>query len=280
MLFAEVVAASAAVGATRSRTAKAAALAALLRAATPDEVEPATAWLAGRAAAGPHRHRLAHALRHRRAARGRAHRSPSRPSTPRSTRSPPPRAPAPPRGGPSCCAACSAPPPREEQRFLRRLLTGELRQGALEGVMLEAVARPPRSRPPRCGGPSCCPGASPRPPALALDGGEPALDGRHACRSAGPSGRCWPPPPIRSTRRSPSSGPDVSVEYKLDGARIQVHRDGDDVRVWTRTLREITAGVPELVELVRGAARAARWCSTARPSRCATTAAPARSRRR
>src|SRR6185436_18981151 len=47
MLFAEVVAASAAVGATRARTAKAAALAALLRAATPAEVAPATAWLAG-----------------------------------------------------------------------------------------------------------------------------------------------------------------------------------------------------------------------------------------
>jgi DNA ligase-1 len=46
-------------------------------------------------------------------------------------------------------------------------------------------------------------------------------------------------------------GPDVTVEYKLDGARIQVHRDGDDVRVWTRTLREVTEAVPELVERVR-----------------------------
>jgi DNA ligase-1 len=47
-------------------------------------------------------------------------------------------------------------------------------------------------------------------------------------------------------------GQEVSVEYKLDGARIQVHRDGDAVRVWTRTLREVTDRVPELVELVRG----------------------------
>jgi DNA ligase-1 len=45
-------------------------------------------------------------------------------------------------------------------------------------------------------------------------------------------------------------GAEVTVEYKLDGARIQVHRDGDDVRVWTRTLREVTDGVPELVERV------------------------------
>jgi DNA ligase-1 len=42
-----------------------------------------------------------------------------------------------------------------------------------------------------------------------------------------------------------------SVEYKLDGARIQVHRQGDEVHVYTRTLREITGSVPELVELVR-----------------------------
>jgi DNA ligase-1 len=45
--------------------------------------------------------------------------------------------------------------------------------------------------------------------------------------------------------------PEASVEFKLDGARIQVHRDGAEVRVWTRTLREITDSVPELVEQVR-----------------------------
>jgi DNA ligase-1 len=44
---------------------------------------------------------------------------------------------------------------------------------------------------------------------------------------------------------------DVSVEYKLDGARIQVHKDGDDIHVYTRTLREITASVPELVGMIR-----------------------------
>jgi DNA ligase-1 len=47
-------------------------------------------------------------------------------------------------------------------------------------------------------------------------------------------------------------GPAVRVEYKLDGARIQVHRAGERVWVFTRSLREITADVPELVELVLG----------------------------
>jgi DNA ligase-1 len=66
--------------------------------------------------------------------------------------------------------------------------------------------------------------------------------------------------PVRPMLASPAEtldtalaelSPEASVEFKLDGARIQVHRDGHDVRVWTRTLREITPSVPELVELVR-----------------------------
>jgi DNA ligase-1 len=65
--------------------------------------------------------------------------------------------------------------------------------------------------------------------------------------------------PVRPMLASPAQDLDAaladvgpaSVEYKLDGARIQVHRDGSAVRVWTRTLREITNSVPELVDLVR-----------------------------
>jgi DNA ligase-1 len=65
--------------------------------------------------------------------------------------------------------------------------------------------------------------------------------------------------PVRPMLASPGSsldaaladlGSDVTVEFKLDGARIQVHRDGDVVRVWTRTLREVTDGVPELIDHV------------------------------
>ena len=43
------------------------------------------------------------------------------------------------------------------------------------------------------------------------------------------------------------TGP-AAVEYKLDGARVQIHRDGDDVAVFTRTLDDVTAHVPEVVE--------------------------------
>jgi len=65
--------------------------------------------------------------------------------------------------------------------------------------------------------------------------------------------------PLRPMLASPAESLDdaltelgeVSLEYKLDGARIQVHRNGAQVNIYTRTLREITTSVPELVELVR-----------------------------
>ncbi|MPZ79517.1 MAG: ATP-dependent DNA ligase [Actinophytocola sp.] len=136
-----------------------------------------------------------------------------------------------------------------EQRFLMHLLTGELRQGALEGVMLDAVAAAAEV------------GREPVRRAFMLSGrladtAEAALRrGEAALGEFGLEiGR-----PIRPMLASPGEtldeamgGPPVVIEYKLDGARIQVHKDGADVHIYTRTLREITRSVPELVELVRG----------------------------
>jgi ATP-dependent DNA ligase I len=133
-----------------------------------------------------------------------------------------------------------------EQRFLSRLLTGELRQGAQEGVMVDAVARAaevPRDVVRR---------------ALMLRGNlgavaEVALaDGAAGLSAIGLEvGR-----PIQPMLAAP--GDDVeaalertgraAVEYKLDGARMQVHRRGDDVRAFTRSLDDITARVPEVVQ--------------------------------
>jgi ATP-dependent DNA ligase I len=133
-----------------------------------------------------------------------------------------------------------------EQRFLTRLLTGELRQGAQEGVMVEAVARAagvPRDAVRR---------------ALMLRGNlgavaEVALaEGAAGLSAIGLQvGR-----PIQPMLAAP--GDDIesaiertrpaAVEYKLDGARLQVHRRGDEVRAFTRSLDDITARVPEVVE--------------------------------
>ncbi|HEY2723197.1 MAG TPA: ATP-dependent DNA ligase [Pseudonocardiaceae bacterium] len=138
----------------------------------------------------------------------------------------------------------------DEQRFLVALLTGDLRQGALEGVMLDAVAAASEVPADVVRRAYMICGRLPDTAVAAMAGG---VDALHAFRLE--LGR-----PVRPMLASPADSLDdalaelgaVSVEYKLDGARIQVHRDGDVVRVWTRTLREITASVPELVELVRG----------------------------
>ncbi len=59
---------------------------------------------------------------------------------------------------------------------------------------------------------------------------------------------------------------EVAFEWKMDGARIQVHKQGDDVRIFTRNLNEVTAAIPEIADLARAAARAKNSCSTAKRS--------------
>ncbi len=249
MLLADVVAASARVAATRSRTAKAAAIAELLRRADVAEVEPVTAWLSGDTGQG----RLGVGWRTLASRTGPVADQPSLTvaavvtalaelattsgagSTARRD---------------AVLTALLSAATAEEKRFLGSLLTGELRQGALEGVVLDAVAAAADVPPATVRRAFMLSGRLPGTAALALTGGSAALE----------EVRLEVGRPVRPMLASPGAaldaaladlGDDVTVEFKLDGARIQVHRDGDDVRVWTRTLREITDGVPELVALVR-----------------------------
>ncbi len=135
-----------------------------------------------------------------------------------------------------------------EQRFLVALLTGELRQGAQEGVMVEAVAR--AAEVPRDAVRRACmlSGDLGTTAAAALSGGVEAL------RAVGLEvGR-----PVQPMLAAPGDDVDgalaktgpAAIEYKLDGARLQVHRRGDEVRAFTRSLDDITARVPEVVEAV------------------------------
>jgi DNA ligase-1 len=249
VLLADVLAASAAVTATRSRTAKAAAIADLLRRAAGDEVEPVTAWLAGE----PRQGRL-----------GLGRRTLSRwTGAPAAEASLTVAAVDAALGelattaGPGSAARRDAlvggmlsAATGDEQQFLVRLLTGELRQGALEGVVLDAVAVAADVPAAAVRRAFMLSGRLPGTAAAALTGGITALDAVQLR-----VGR-----PVRPMLASPGSsldtaladlGTDVTVEFKLDGARIQVHRDGDLVRVWTRTLRDVTEGVPELVDRIR-----------------------------
>jgi len=136
-----------------------------------------------------------------------------------------------------------------EQRFLARLVLGELRQGALEGLMADAVAEAAE-----------VPAAAVRRAAmLSGDLGATAL----AAFEAGEAGlarfriELFRPlqPMLAQTADDVEDAlghlGTAALEYKLDGARIQVHRRGDRVRVYTRNLREVTPAVPEVVEAVR-----------------------------
>jgi DNA ligase 1 len=136
----------------------------------------------------------------------------------------------------------------EEQRFLVGLFLGELRQGALEGVMSAAVAKA---------------------------AGVPADDVRRATMLAGDLAEVavvavregveglarftlTPLRPVQPMLAQTASDLEdalvrirpAAVEWKLDGARIQVHRSGGEVRAYTRNLADITDRVPEIVEAV------------------------------
>lgn len=137
----------------------------------------------------------------------------------------------------------------DEQHFLRRLIIGELRQGALAGVMHEALARAldvPVSEVRR---------------AVMLRGDLHAV--AEAALRDGPAGLSQfqlhvgrPVQPMLAQsavsieealgRISPAA-----IDWKLDGARVQVHVMDGDVRVFTRSLDDITSRVPELVEMAR-----------------------------
>ena len=135
-----------------------------------------------------------------------------------------------------------------EQRFLVALMTGELRQGAQEGVVVEALARAagvPRDAVRRALMLSGDHGAT---ASAAFAGGAQALSevGLEVGRPIQPM-LAAPGDDVGAALEK--TGP-AAVEYKLDGARLQVHRRGDDVRAFTRSLDDITARVPEVVEAV------------------------------
>jgi DNA ligase-1 len=136
-----------------------------------------------------------------------------------------------------------------EQRLLRGVLAGELRQGALDGVMAEAVAK-------AAGVPATAVrralmfrGSARAVAQAALTGGAAALAGfgLEVGRPVRPMLAGAAPGVAEALEKV---GP-AALEWKLDGIRIQVHRDGDEVAVFTRSLDDITGRVPEIVAAAR-----------------------------
>ena len=138
---------------------------------------------------------------------------------------------------------------KREADFVRRLLTGELRQGALAGLMIDAVAKAAGVPPALARRALMLSGDLPRTAEIAL------VDGEEGLRAVG--FELFRPvlPMLASTAETVAdavaSFERASVEWKLDGIRIQIHRRGDDVRIYTRNLNDITHALPGIVDAVR-----------------------------
>jgi DNA ligase-1 len=136
-----------------------------------------------------------------------------------------------------------------EQAFLRRLLSGELRQGALVGVMADAVAKAADVPPADVRRAAMLGGDLPAVAAAALTDGRAALAEftLHVGRPVGPM--------LAQTATGVADaleklGGTAIFEAKLDGARVQIHRSGDTVSLYTRSLDDVTARLPEVVDAV------------------------------
>lgn len=136
-----------------------------------------------------------------------------------------------------------------EQQFLGRLLLGELRQGALEGIMLDALARASGLPLDRVRRAVMVAGNMAAVAAALLEKGEAGLS-QYSVQLLRPV-----QPMLAQTAEDVASAlkelGEAALEWKLDGARVQVHRSGDDIVVFSRSLNNVTAAVPEIVEAVR-----------------------------
>jgi DNA ligase-1 len=138
---------------------------------------------------------------------------------------------------------------RDEQRFLVGLLSGELRQGALEGVMTEAVARAASVPVAEVRRAMMLRGSLGAVAAAAVSGGSDALAafGLEVGRPVRPMLAASAPTIGDALAKA---GIPAAVEWKLDGIRIQAHLSEGNVRLFTRTLDDITARLPEVVAVL------------------------------
>ena len=248
MRFSEMASTSGRIATTRSRTEKTALLAGLLRRLEPDEVEAAVAFLSG----GPRQARLGLGGAGVREAAG-VPRASAPSLTVRDVDETLGRIASVSGVGsaaerPRLFASLLGRATEEEADFLIRLVLGELRQGALGGLMEEALARAteiPVSEIRR---------------AMMVSGDTLAV--ARAALTEGTTGlsrfRLQLFRPLQPMLAQPGENledalerlGEAALEYKIDGARVQVHKSGSDVRVYSRLLNDVTVAVPEIVEQI------------------------------
>jgi len=138
-----------------------------------------------------------------------------------------------------------------EHEFLPRLLLGELRQGALEGLMIEAVAAGAGLPADTVRRAAMVAGGVVAVAAAALTQGAAGLSGYAIAlfRPLAPM-LAQPADDIADALTRIRT---AALEWKIDGARVQVHKQGDEVRIYSRTGNDVTVAAPEIVSAVRGA---------------------------
>jgi DNA ligase-1 len=249
MLLAEIVATSTAVAATRSRKAKVVALADALRHARPEELETVVSYLGG-------------TLRQRRTGLGwrglsdlpdpaaepeltvtEVHEAFEALALIAGTGSQTARK--------AAVSALFGRATEVEQAWLRGLVAGEVRQGALDALVQEAVAQVAEVPLAAVRRSAMLSGSTLAAAVAAFTGGEEALAeiGLEVGRPVLPMLASSAPDIEAAMAKAVKAGP-VAIDAKLDGIRIQAHRRGGDVLLVTRSLDDITARLPEVVEVV------------------------------
>jgi DNA ligase-1 len=154
------------------------------------------------------------------------------------------------RGRDERLASLAARASREEHEILARIIAGEMRTGVSDGVVLEAIAQAwdtdlatVRRAALFLGELSRVATAARTGGAAALAGAEPTLGVPLLPMLAEIA------PDFGAVLRA--HGGRTAVEFKYDGARIQLHRDGDRMAIWTRRLSDVTASLPDVVALAR-----------------------------
>ncbi len=137
----------------------------------------------------------------------------------------------------------------KEKEFLVKLIMGEIRHGALKGLVLEAVAQASSLSADRLQRSFMFSGNIGEVARTAMEEGASGLS------------RFQPSlfHPISPMLASPVEGEEEAIErlgeagweYKIDGARIQVYKDGEEIRIFTRHLKEVTESIPEVVDLAK-----------------------------
>ena len=137
----------------------------------------------------------------------------------------------------------------EEADFLKRLMVGELRQGALEGIMLDGIAKASGISPDRVRRAAMMAGSVPAIAEAVFERGESGL-AQFDLQLFRPVQPMLAGSADDITEALGDLG-EPALEYKFDGARIQVHKSGHQVAVYSRQLNEVGDAIPEVIEAVR-----------------------------